>query len=109
MRKWQYLRTYAAVMTGLFLGVSTAAMIGRQTEIIEVVFTGIMMFALGASGFMAMTEGRFGRVQLYRKRKKRASQPVRRFQTYTLEGEIVRIPVKGAPDLVEIRNVVARK
>lgn len=62
MKYIQYLRSYAAITTGLLLGGGTSFLLGicSGMEICSLLFAGMLVFSITASGFMALTEDRFG-------------------------------------------------
>jgi len=95
-------------MTGLFLGTITAAVTAPHTEIVSAAFLGMLVFALGASGFMAETERQFAGVRLRRLRRQQDGRQRRRKRCpiYTVLGEIRYVPAND-PDFVEARNTMA--
>lgn len=58
MKYIKYLRSYAAITTGLLLGGGTVFLLGvcSSMEICSLLFAGTMVFSVTASGFMALTE-----------------------------------------------------
>nr|WP_302591358.1 hypothetical protein [uncultured Marvinbryantia sp.] len=82
MKYIQYLRSYAAITTGLLLGGGTSFLLGicSGMEICSLLFVGILAFSVTASGFMALTEERFGSVRIRKHREK----PERKLQIFTL-------------------------
>ncbi|EET60383.1 hypothetical protein BRYFOR_07579 [Marvinbryantia formatexigens DSM 14469] len=105
MKYIQFLRTYAAVATGLLLGAGTASILWINTDmdICSLLFAGMLVFSITASGFMVLTEAYPGRVRI-REHKK----PERKLQIYTLEGKPQWIPSETCDGMEELRIVVSR-
>ena len=82
MKYIKYLRSYAAITTGLLLGGGTVFLLGvcSSMEICSLLFVGVLAFSVTASGFMALTEERFGSVRIRKHREK----PERKLQIFTL-------------------------
>lgn len=109
MKYIQYLRSYAAIATGLILGGSTVFVLGMCTgmEIGTLLLAGMMVFSVTASGFMALTEKRFGSVRIREHR--HTKKPERKLQTFIIDGEPQWVPSETCAGMEELRMVVARK
>lgn len=108
MKYIKYLRSYAAITTGLLLGGGTVFLLGvcSSMEICSLLFAGTMVFSVTASGFMALTEDRFGSAQIRKHR--RTEEPERKLQIYTLDGEPQWVPSETCDGMVKLRMVVGR-
>lgn len=83
MKYIKYLRSYAAITTGLLLGGGTVFLLGvcSSMEICSLLFAGILAFSVTASGFMALTEDRFGSGRI---KGHRCTEPERKLQIFKL-------------------------
>lgn len=107
MKYIQYLRSYAAVATGLIAGAGTTAALIKLSDMGagSLLLAGTLVFSVTAAGFMALTERRFGSVRITRRRKK----PERKLQIFTLDGEPQWVPSETCAGMEELRMVVSRK
>ncbi len=108
MKYIQYLRSYAAVATGLITGVGTTAVLIKLSDMGagSLLFAGTLVFSVTAAGFMALTERHFGSVRIKERRRKK---PERKLQIFTLDGEPQWVPSETCAGMEELRMVVSRK
>lgn len=107
MKYIQYLRSYAAIATGLILGGGTTVVLIKCTNmgIGSLLLAGMLVFSVTASGFMALTEECFGSVRI----KDRREKPERKLQTFIIDGELQWVPSETCKGMEELRMVVAEK
>lgn len=106
MKRWQWIRIYAAVLTGVILSALTVLMLWRMTrwDILQIGFVGMWAFTIGASGFMALTEQGRKRKVLLEQKIRNAGR--RRSQCY-IYSAVGRIESQSCGDgLVEYRDKV---
>lgn len=106
MKCIQYLRSYAAIATGLVLSGGTTFALAKCTgmEICSILFAGMLVFSVTASGFMALTEGCFGSARIRGTATQKNQK--RKLQVYTLDGKLQWVPSETCDGMEELRMIV---